>query len=90
MDQKLEKYIRDLIEPLVDNKESLMIRKMPGAENEDGVILVVGENNDIARLIGRGGSVADAIRKVVSIHGKINSQRFKIKFESFEATKLEE
>ena len=51
MDQELEKYIRDLIEPLVDNKESLMIRKMPAVENEDGVILVVCENNDIARLI---------------------------------------
>lgn len=90
MDQELEKFIRDLIEPLVDHKESIMIRKMPTAENEDPTILIVGENNDVARLIGRGGSVADAIRKVVAIHGKINNQRVRIKFESFEATKLEE
>ena len=50
-------------------------------------MLIIGESDDIARLIGRGGSVADSIREVVSVAGKLSNQRIRIKFESFEEEK---
>ncbi|MCK9199510.1 MAG: KH domain-containing protein [Bacilli bacterium] len=85
----VEKLIRDIVDPLVDNKDAIMIRQMPSGEENEIIMLVIGESNDIARLIGRGGSVADSIRKVVSVAGKLNDKRIRIKFESFESANLE-
>jgi predicted RNA-binding protein YlqC (UPF0109 family) len=83
----IEKLIRDIIDPLVTNKDALMIRQMPSNEENELFMLIIGESDDIARLIGRGGSVADSIREVVSVAGKLSSQRIRIKFESFEEEK---
>ena len=83
----VEQLIRDIIDPLVSNKEALMIRQMPSNVENEIFMLIIGESNDIASLIGRGGSVADSIREVVSIAGKLSNQRIKIKFESFEEEK---
>lgn len=80
----IEKLIHDIINPLVENPSAIMIRQMPSGNDAEMLLLVVGESADVARLIGRGGSVADAIRKVVSVMGKINDKRIRIKFESFE------
>ncbi len=80
----IEKLIHDIIDPLVENPSAIMIRQMPSGNDAEMLLLVVGESADVARLIGRGGSVADAIRKVVSVMGKINDKRIRIKFESFE------
>ncbi|MDD3383463.1 MAG: KH domain-containing protein [Bacilli bacterium] len=85
----VEKLIRDIVDPLVDNKDAIMIRQMPSGEENEIIMLVIGESNDIARLIGRGGSVADSIRKVVGVAGKLNDKRIRIKFESFESANLE-
>jgi predicted RNA-binding protein YlqC (UPF0109 family) len=83
----IEKLIRDIIDPLVTNKDALMIRQMPSNDENELFMLIIGESDDIARLIGRGGSVADSIREVVSVAGKLSNQRIRIKFESFEEEK---
>ena len=83
----IEKLIRDIIDPLVTNKDALMIRQMPSNEENELFMLIIGESDDIARLIGRGGSVADSIREVVSVAGKLSNQRIRIKFESFDEEK---
>lgn len=83
----IEKLIRDIIDPLVTNKDALMIRQMPSNEENELFMLIIGESDDIARLIGRGGSVADSIREVVSVAGKLSNKRIRIKFESFEEEK---
>ena len=83
----IEKLIRDIIDPLVTNKDALMIRQMPSNDENELFMLIIGESDDIARLIGRSGSVADSIREVVSVAGKLSNQRIRIKFESFEEEK---
>ena len=83
----IEKLIRDIIDPLVTNKDALMIRQMPSNDENELFMLIIGESDDIARLIGRGGSVADSIREVVSVAGKLSNKRIRIKFESFEEEK---
>ena len=40
--------------------------------------------NDIAVLIGKKGKIANAIREVVSIAGRLDDKRVFVKFESFE------
>ena len=86
---ELEKIISDIVLPMVVAKDALMIKQMPGANPNEIIMLVIGESDDIARLIGRGGSVADSIREVVSIQGKIDGKRIKIKFESYNQEKEE-
>ncbi len=80
----IEALVHDIIDPLVENRDAIMIREMPSTNDDEIVILVVGESSDVARLIGRGGSVADSIRKVVSVLGKLNNKKIRIKFESYD------
>lgn len=52
-------------------------------------VLIVAEDDDTARLIGKKGTVANALRAIVSIAGKADDsdQRIHLKFESFEDEK---
>ena len=61
-------------------------------ESEDGKdlsIIIATEKNDVARLIGRHGTIANAIREVISVAGKVDNRRVHIKFESFNEEKEE-
>ncbi len=82
------KLVRDIVEPLVSNPEALMIRIVPD-DRDDSVtqVLVVAQSEDVARLIGRGGSVAESIREVVNVAGKLSNTRVHVKFESYEENK---
>jgi predicted RNA-binding protein YlqC (UPF0109 family) len=43
--------------------------------------------NDIARLIGKHGIIANSLREVLSIAGKSENRRVFLKFESFDENK---
>ncbi len=79
-----EKIIHALIDPIVENKDIVMIRELPSDSPREVVLLIVAENDDTARLIGRKGTIANALRELVSVAGKSENQRIHLKFESFE------
>ncbi|MCH5171222.1 MAG: KH domain-containing protein [Erysipelotrichales bacterium] len=79
-----EKIIHAFVDSFIDNPESLMVREMPNESEKDVLILVVANQTDTAKLIGRKGIVADALREVVSIAGKLENKRVHLKFESFD------
>ncbi len=79
-----EKIIHAFVDSFVEKPESMIIRQMPSESEKDVVLLVVSDANDTARLIGRKGSVADALREVISIAGKLEGKRIHLKFEAFE------
>ena len=79
-----EKIIHAFVDPFIDNPESLMVREMPNDSEKDILILVVANQTDTAKLIGRKGIVADTLREVISIAGKLESKRVHLKFESFD------
>ncbi|MDD3206972.1 MAG: KH domain-containing protein [Erysipelotrichia bacterium] len=79
-----EKIIHALIDSFVENKDIIMIRELPSDSPRDIVLLIVAENEDTARLIGRKGSIANALREMISIAGKTENKRIHLKFESFE------
>jgi len=79
-----EKIIHALIDSFVENKDIIMIRELPSDSTRDIVLLIVAENEDTARLIGRKGSIANALREMISIAGKTENKRIHLKFESFE------
>lgn len=79
-----EKLILDTARPLVENKDALMVRQMPNEDGKGLLFLVVASSSDIARLIGKKGIIAKAIREVVNVAAKIAGERVFVKFESFE------
>ena len=85
-----EKIIHAFVDSFVENPDSMIIRQMPSDSEKDVVLLIVSDASDTARLIGRKGSVADALREVMSIAGKLESKRINLKFEAFEDEKDED
>ena len=85
-----EKLIHSLVDPIVEAPESILIRTSEGTTPKDLLILIVAEKDDCARLIGKKGSIANAIREVISVAGKTENIRVHIKFESFDEGKDEE
>ena len=85
MEREYEKILHSIIDPLIEKPESVLIRELPSTSRRDVTILIVSEPEDTARLIGRRGMVANALREVIGIAGKIDgtNQRIHLKFESF-------
>jgi uncharacterized protein len=82
--------IHAFIDDFVENKDAILIRELPNDNPLDLTLLIVAEGNDTSRLIGRRGIIADALREVVSIAGKIDNRRVHLKFEAFEKTTTED
>ncbi|MDD4154730.1 MAG: KH domain-containing protein, partial [Bacilli bacterium] len=57
---------------------------LPSDSPREVVLLIVAENEDTARLIGRKGSIANALRELLAVAGKTENKRIHLKFESFE------
>jgi uncharacterized protein len=78
------KIIHAFIDDFVDNKDAILIRELPNENPRDLTLLIVAEPEDTSRLIGRRGIIADALREVISIAGKIDNRRVHLKFEAFD------
>ena len=76
--------IHSIVDSFIENPENILIKELPTEKENDVTILIVATNNDIARLIGKKGSVANAIRDIVSIAGRLENKRIHLKFESFD------
>lgn len=78
---ELDKVLLDLVRPMVDEPDSLSVREMPALEDGEIILYVYAKNNDIARLIGRKGMMASALRQVMSVASHTQDKRVTIKFE---------
>lgn len=78
---ELDQVLKDLVSPMVNDRESLDVRMTPGLNDREIVLHVYAKNDDIARLIGRKGSMASALRQVMSIASHAEDKRITIKFE---------
>ena len=78
---ELDKVLLDLVRPMVENPESLDVRTMPSLNEREIVLHVYATNEDIARLIGRKGSMASALRQVMSVASHADDKKVTIKFE---------
>lgn len=77
------KLIHSIIDPLISKPEAVLIRQQEGESKKDVLILIVAESDDTARLIGKKGVVANAIRDVCSVAGRLDGNHIHLKFESF-------
>ena len=78
---ELDKVLVNLVKPMVEDKESLDVRLMPSLDDKEVLLHVYAKNDDIARLIGRKGSMASALRQVMSVASHSNNKKVTIKFE---------
>ena len=85
-----EKLIHALIDDIVDDPKSILIRVSEGNTPKDILIIIVAEKNDTARLIGHKGIIANSLREVVGVAGKSENKRIHLKFESFDEEKVED
>ena len=78
-----EKVVMDLVSPIVDDKTSLSVKQMPSLDENEVLLCVYANSDDVARLIGRKGSMASSIRQMMSIASRDENKRITIKFESY-------
>ena len=76
--------IHKFIDPIVVNKDQVVITELPNENPKDRTFLINCEKDDAGRLIGKKGITADALREVLSVAGKMNNERVHIKFVSEE------
>ena len=80
-----EKVVHAVIDPLIERPDYVMVRVTPSREKGHINLLIVAEDSDTARLVGKRGVVANALRDVIGIATKAagTNERVHIKFESF-------
>lgn len=78
-----EAVVVDLVRPIVEDKDSLSVKIMPSLDEEEILVYVYANSEDVARLIGRKGSMASAIRHMMSVASRKEEKRITIKFESY-------
>ena len=81
---ELDKVLYDLVSPMVDDKSALEVREMPSSNPREVVLGVYAKDDDIARLIGRRGSMASALRQVMSVASHTDDRKVTIKFNESE------
>ena len=80
-----EAIIHALVDSIVEHPDSMLIRQLQNDDSKDITLLIVTEKEDTARLIGRKGTIANALREMMSIAGKTDKKRIHLKFESFDS-----
>ena len=85
-----EKIIHALIDSIVEDPDSVLIRANESEDGKDIFIIIAAEKEDTARLIGRKGIIANSLREVISVAGKSENKHIHIKFESFDDDEKED
>ena len=76
-----EQIILDIVSPLVNHKDRLRVILLEQENLHDSTYMIYCDETDVARLIGKKGIVAEAIREVVNVSAKLNSKRIRVKIE---------
>ena len=58
----LEQVLWDLIQPMVNDPEKVQVHETEGDSENEVVLTVTASDDDVARLIGRKGIMASALR----------------------------
>ncbi len=78
-----EEVLLNLVKPMVENQTGLSVKQMPSLNENEILLYVYCDSQDTARLIGKQGSMASAIRQMMSVASRSESKKITIKFESY-------
>ena len=76
------KTLHEIAKELVVNKDKLEVRQMPSLDDNIIVLYVYATHEDIAKLIGKKGMMANSIRQMLQVASKIEKKHVSIKFEA--------
>lgn len=79
----LEKTLYDLCIPMTDHPQALSVKTMASSDDREILLYVYADDKDIARLIGRRGSIASALRSMISAAARKMHKRVLVKFEAY-------
>ena len=79
----LEKALLELVLPIVSDKQSVSVKEMTSLNENEILLYVYAKSEDVARLIGRQGSMATALRNVMANATPDENKRISIKFEAY-------
>lgn len=78
----LEKVLLNIVKPICSDPEAVMVKQMESINENELLLYVYAPSEDIARLIGKQGSMANSIRQMLQVASKIENKRISIKFEA--------
>ena len=78
----LEKTLLDIVKPLCNDQDGVMVKQMDSLQENEALLYVYAPSDDIARLIGRKGNMANAIRSMLQVAAKIDNLKVSVKFEA--------
>ncbi len=78
----LEKVLLNIVKPICGNNEDVMVKQMESLNENEILLYVYAPSEDIARLIGKQGTMANSIRQMLQVASRIENKRISIKFEA--------
>ena len=78
----LEKVLLNIVKPICSDQDAVMVKQLGSLDENEILIYVYAPSDDIARLIGRQGSMANSIRQMLQVASKIEKKKISIKFEA--------
>lgn len=78
----LEKVLLNIVKPICGNSDEVMVKQMESLNDNEILLYVYAPSNDIARLIGKQGVMANSIRQMLQVASRIENKRISIKFEA--------
>ena len=61
----LEKVLLNIVKPICSDSEGVMVKQMESLNDNEILLYVYAQSEDIARLIGRQGTMANSIRQML-------------------------
>ncbi|NLL69044.1 MAG: KH domain-containing protein [Acholeplasmataceae bacterium] len=77
-----EKLVIDIVKPLVVYPDDVVVKILSDDDNEISIQLLVNPD-DLGRVIGRGGRMANAIRTILYAGGTIENTRIRLDIDSY-------
>ena len=78
----LEKVLLNIVKHICGNSYEVMVKQMESLNDNEILLYVYAPSNDIARLIGKQGMMANSIRQMLQVASRIENKRISIKFEA--------
>ena len=79
-----EALIKAICVDLVSDSEGLIIREMSVEDEKRRLFVVMTDEADVARLIGKGGKVIRSIREIINLAAKLHNEYVDIQVENFD------
>ncbi len=77
-----EKLVIDIVKPLVVYPDDVVVKILSDDDNQISIQLLVNPD-DLGRVIGRGGRMANAIRTILYAGGTIENTRIRLDIDSY-------